>query len=61
MISTGISQLKSFEDIYYVKNAFALDKTNKEASNYFIDLIYESFRTKRTQLNNAIHIMAHPD
>lgn len=61
MLSTGIPQLKRFEDIYYLRNIFFLSKTDEEAKKHFTSLIYESLYTKRTRVNNAIHILAHPD
>jgi phosphatidylinositol kinase/protein kinase (PI-3 family) len=61
MLSTGIPQLKRFEDIYYLRNVFFLSKTDEEAKKHFTSLIYESLYTKRTRVNNAIHILAHPD
>ena len=61
MVSTGIPQLRTFEDIHYLREAFELQKSEEEASKHFDRLIIESLNTKRTQINNAIHIMAHPD
>ncbi|PRP86674.1 phosphatidylinositol 3-kinase [Planoprotostelium fungivorum] len=61
MVSTGLPQIKRFEDIYYIRGAFVLDKTEEEAAEYFADLIHESLSTTRTRVNNAIHIWAHPD
>ena len=59
MLSTGIPELKSEEDIEYLRDAFTLDKPAKFAEERFTSLIYESLNTKTTQLNNAIHIWAH--
>eukprot|EP01117_Protostelium_nocturnum_P009085 TRINITY_DN3251_c0_g3_i1.p1 TRINITY_DN3251_c0_g3~~TRINITY_DN3251_c0_g3_i1.p1 ORF type:complete len:1570 (-),score=656.28 TRINITY_DN3251_c0_g3_i1:67-4776(-) len=61
MVATGLPQLKKFEDIYYIRGAFVLDKTDEEAAEYFTHLIYDSLNTTRTRVNNAIHILAHPD
>ena len=60
MLSTGIPELKCDEDIEYLRNAFALDKTEKEASALFTLLIEESLNTKATQVNFLIHNLAHP-
>lgn len=59
MLSTGIPELKSDEDINYLRNAFVLDKTDGEATEYFEELIEESLRTKSTQVNFLIHNLAH--
>ena len=59
MLSTGIPELKADADINYLRNAFYLGKTNKEAAKYFIGLIDESLNTKATQVNFLIHNLAH--
>eukprot|EP01113_Clastostelium_recurvatum_P028422 TRINITY_DN3438_c0_g1_i4.p1 TRINITY_DN3438_c0_g1~~TRINITY_DN3438_c0_g1_i4.p1 ORF type:complete len:1453 (-),score=442.67 TRINITY_DN3438_c0_g1_i4:115-3945(-) len=59
MLSTGIPELQSAADIAYLRDAFALGASDADATKRFTDLIYESLRTKTTQINNAIHILAH--
>jgi len=59
MVSTGIPELKNVEDIYYLRDAFSLNSTEEQAKEKFTALIYESLTTKTTQVNNAIHILAH--
>jgi hypothetical protein len=59
MLSTGIPELTSEEDIDYLRNAFSLDMDDDEAAEAFKALIYESLSTKTTQINFAIHILAH--
>ncbi len=61
MLSTGIPQLRGFEDIYHLRDSLCLDKTDEAATQYFTSLIYESLNSTRTVMNNAIHILAHPD
>jgi len=61
MLSTGIPELQKFEDLYYLREAFSIGVSDDEAAQIFRRLISESLNTKLTQLNNAIHIMAHPD
>jgi len=61
MLSTGIPELRSEEDINYLREAFSLEMTDEEASKKFERLIEESLKTKATQLNFMIHIMAHPE
>jgi len=61
MLTTGIPQLSTTEDLEYLRESFALQKTDEEAEKIFIRLIDESLNTKTTQINNAIHILAHPN
>jgi phosphatidylinositol-4,5-bisphosphate 3-kinase len=61
MLSTDIPQLSRFEDLYYLRDAFSLDKNDAEAAELFKELISVSLNTMRTQINNAIHIFAHPN
>jgi len=59
MLSTGIPELTSVDDISYLREAFSLDVTDDKAREKFKNLIYESLATKTTQFNNAVHILAH--
>jgi len=59
MLSTGIPELTSVEDIAYLRDAFSLDVSDEKAREKFTNLIYHSLTTKSTQFNNAIHILAH--
>eukprot|EP01121_Diplochlamys_sp_Union-15-3_P012983 TRINITY_DN3961_c0_g1_i1.p1 TRINITY_DN3961_c0_g1~~TRINITY_DN3961_c0_g1_i1.p1 ORF type:complete len:411 (+),score=43.66 TRINITY_DN3961_c0_g1_i1:1131-2363(+) len=60
MIDTGIAELKSEDDLNYLREVFLMDKTDEEASEFFMGLIKESLKTKATQLNFALHLLAHP-
>ena len=59
MLSTGIPELKSADDISYLREAFLLDDTNEVAAEKFLKLIHQSLNTTRTQVNNAVHIFVH--
>jgi len=59
MLSTGIPELTCVDDISYLREAFSLDLTDEEARKKFTGLVYESLSTLTTQVNNAIHILAH--
>jgi hypothetical protein len=61
MLSTGIPQLTSQEDLDYLTESFCMGRDDTEAKQVFTGLINESLSTKATQLNFAIHILAHPD
>lgn len=56
MMSTGIPELQSDEDMNYLREAFLPDLTEEEASSHFRDLIYSSLATRTTQINNAVHV-----
>lgn len=60
MLSTGMPELRTEDDIVYLRNAFSLDKTEPEARSAFEKLVYKSLDTLMTRINNAIHIAAHP-
>ena len=59
MLSTGIPELKSIEDIFYLREALSRELSDDQAAKKFENLIFESLNTKTTQANNLIHIMAH--
>eukprot|EP01105_Mastigella_eilhardi_P027975 TRINITY_DN894_c0_g1_i2.p1 TRINITY_DN894_c0_g1~~TRINITY_DN894_c0_g1_i2.p1 ORF type:complete len:546 (-),score=167.31 TRINITY_DN894_c0_g1_i2:88-1725(-) len=61
MISTGMPELRTQDDIEYLRNAFLLDKTEQEARAAFQKLVYKSLDTMMTRINNAIHIAVHPN
>lgn len=54
-------ELKCAENLYYLRDAFAVDKTDVEAAQFFRGLIMKSLNTTATRVNNAIHILVHPD
>jgi hypothetical protein len=45
----------------YLMKALAPEMTEEEAAKTFTGLIYKSLDTKTTQLNFAVHILAHRD
>ncbi|KAH3761482.1 phosphatidylinositol-4,5-diphosphate 3-kinase [Pelomyxa schiedti] len=59
MLSTGIPELQSENDIKYLRDAFSLDMTDKEAADKFKGLIILSLTTWTTRINNAVHIAMH--
>lgn len=59
MLSTGIPELQSEEDIQYIRKALLMDKTEDEAAKHFTKLIKESIESMSTQLMFVTHIMAH--
>ena len=59
MLSTGIPELQSEEDIHYLRRALQMDLTNSEAAAHFTKLIKESLESKSTQIMFVTHILAH--
>ena len=59
MLYAGIPELRRPEDIQYLKDQFNLSLSDQEAGETFRSWIYESLYCKTTQINNAIHILAH--
>ena len=59
MLSTGIPELRSEKDIVYLRDALVLHMTDAEAAERFKELIHESLESVGTQINFAIHIIAH--
>ena len=41
------------------RQAFALELSDADAAAHFSDLIHKSLATRTTQVNNAVHILAH--
>lgn len=54
-------ELKTSDDLLYLREAFAVDKTEEEASQLFKSLIMKSLNTTATRVNNALHILVHPE
>ncbi|KAF2075085.1 hypothetical protein CYY_003605 [Polysphondylium violaceum] len=61
MISTGMPELSQAQDIYYLRDALALELTNEQASEKFSKMIQESVSSLATDVNFAIHILANPN
>lgn len=61
MVSTGIPELQSIDDLDYLREALQLDCTDDEAAALFRDLIHESLNTKATTFNFAVHLAARPE
>jgi phosphatidylinositol kinase/protein kinase (PI-3 family) len=59
MLSCGIPELKTMDDITFLEKKLMLDATNLEASNHLKNQIALSLKTKMTQLNDAIHVLKH--
>ena len=54
MTGTGMPQLKSMEDIQYLRESFMVGKSEEDASAAFTSLIHESLNTKTTQVGQTL-------
>jgi len=61
MISCGIAQLSRKSDLLYLSKALLVEVDEEEASKRFTALIHKSLDTKMSQINFAVHILAHRD
>ena len=59
MLSSGIPELASTDDIRYLVDALLLTDDDGRAGAEFKRWIHQSLHTKTTQLNNAIHSLVH--
>lgn len=60
MVSTGIPELRSIDDLAYLKEALCLGSSEEEAAQSFKNLITESLRLGwSTQLNWWLHNLVH--
>jgi hypothetical protein len=59
MLACGIPELKSVDDVLWLRKCLVLDKTKEEAAKYFKELIQQSLKNFRAMFNDYIHIFAH--
>ena len=59
MLSTGIPELRTAEDIDWLRECMLLGESDESAARHFTNKIDSALATVRTQINNAIHILAH--
>ncbi|EOD23593.1 hypothetical protein EMIHUDRAFT_74353 [Emiliania huxleyi CCMP1516] len=64
MLSTGIPELQRAEDIFWVRDCLRLGKSETQATahpaaEHFTKLISAALSSRTTQVNNAVHIIAH--
>ena len=56
MLSIGLPELNSVEDVMYLRAHLFPDKTDEEAAGELCSLVRESLNTGRTQLNDLLHL-----
>jgi len=59
MLSTGIPELTAAEDINWLRECLLFGADTAYATEHFTIKIDVALRTRTTQLNNAVHILAH--
>jgi hypothetical protein len=59
MMATGIPELKTIEDLLWLRNCLVLEKTEEEANHYFNKLIKKSLKNTRAKIGDAVHILVH--
>jgi len=58
MLSIGLSELQSVDNIVFLRDQLSLDLTDDRAAQRFKELIEESLTTKTTQFMDMVHILA---
>ena len=59
MLSTGIPELQEAEDINWLRECLLIGADEAYATRHFTQKIDVALATRTTQLNNAVHILAH--
>ncbi|KPA77138.1 putative phosphatidylinositol 3-kinase 2 [Leptomonas pyrrhocoris] len=59
MLSTGIPELQTLDDIEWLRTVLLINRTDDEATEHYKSLINDAVSNFRTLLNDYIHIMAH--
>jgi phosphatidylinositol-4,5-bisphosphate 3-kinase len=59
MLSTGIPELQTVDDISYLRDAFASDKSDDAAAEEFSKFIEEALKAKSVLFNEMVHLIAH--
>lgn len=59
MLSTGIPELTSEEDIMWLRKCLLVGKSDVEAAEHYTDLVFKALGNLRGRLNDVIHIWAH--
>jgi phosphatidylinositol-4,5-bisphosphate 3-kinase len=59
MLSCGIPELQTEDDISYLVERFMVDLSDTDAAAEFRRIIGAALRTKTTQLNDAAHMLVH--
>ena len=58
MLSIGLEELKSVENIMFLRDRLDLDMKDEQVGPHFKSLVDESLTTKTTQFMDIVHIIA---
>ena len=58
MLSTGLEELTSVENIMFLRDQLVLNMTDEQAVVHFKERIDEAEKTKTQQFNDIVHILA---
>jgi phosphatidylinositol-4,5-bisphosphate 3-kinase catalytic subunit alpha/beta/delta len=58
LLSVGLPELRSVQDIMYLRDHLLPNRSASEAAAHFVSLAQESLRTSRTQINDLFHMWA---
>ncbi|CAE7583189.1 pikB [Symbiodinium microadriaticum] len=59
MLSCGIPELQREDDIAYLRDNLMISETDEVAGHRLKELISQCLNTRTTQLNDAVHLLAH--
>ena len=59
MLSTGIPELQTADDINWLRECMLIGADETFATKHFAQKINAALECRTTQLNNAVHILAH--
>jgi len=57
MVGCGIPELKSTEDLLWIRNAMRVEETDAAARRRFTELIHESLKCQTTRIMHLVHIL----
>jgi hypothetical protein len=59
MLATGIPELRSIDDVMWLRKCLVLNKNETDSNAHFKKQIKKSLNNTRSQINDAVHIYAH--
>ena len=59
MVSSGMPELQTDQDIMWLRDKLLLDKTDDEATLAFKEKIKAAHKNKRLRLNDVAHLLKH--
>ena len=59
MVSSGMPELQTDEDIFWLRDKLQLDVAEDAAGEHFKQKIEEAYKNKRVRLNDVAHLLKH--